>query len=62
MLERLAADPEFGLPMDDLRTALDPSRFIGRAPQQVDEFLAEQVQPVLATRGERSPEREEPRV
>jgi adenylosuccinate lyase len=49
LLERLAADPAFGVAVDDLRTALDPTRFVGRAPQQVDEFLAEQVEPVLAT-------------
>lgn len=48
MLERLAADPAYGVPMDDLRGALDPARFVGRAPQQVDEFLAEVVEPLLA--------------
>jgi adenylosuccinate lyase len=51
MLERLAADPEFGLPLADLRAATDPSRFVGRAPEQVDEFLAEVVEPILATAG-----------
>ncbi|MEX0909488.1 MAG: adenylosuccinate lyase [Gemmatimonadaceae bacterium] len=48
MLDRLAADPEYGVPMDDLRGALAPERFVGRAPQQVDDFLAEVVEPVLA--------------
>jgi adenylosuccinate lyase len=62
MLERLAADPEFNLPIDDLRTTLDPSRFIGRAPQQVDEFLAEQIDPVLAHPRALTGEREDPRV
>ena len=47
MLDRLAADPAFGVPMDDLRAALDPRLFVGRAPEQVDEFLAEEVDPVL---------------
>src|SRR5687768_11024428 len=47
MLERLAADPAFGVPIDDLRSALDPRLFVGRAPEQVDEFLAEIVEPVL---------------
>ena len=47
MLERLAADPAFGVPIDDLRSALDPRLFVGRAPEQVDEFLSEVVEPVL---------------
>lgn len=45
LLERLANDPAFGIPLDDLRAAADPSRFVGRAPVQVDEFLAEHVAP-----------------
>lgn len=47
MLDRLAGDPAFGVAMDDLRAALDASRFVGRAPQQVDDFLAEVVDPIL---------------
>lgn len=47
MLERLAADPAFGVPLSDLEALADPSRFTGRAPQQVDEFLDEVVRPVL---------------
>lgn len=49
MLERLANDPEFPTDMNDLRTFTEPSRFVGRAPQQVDDFLAEVVDPLLAT-------------
>jgi adenylosuccinate lyase len=48
MLARLAADEAFGVPMDDIRDALDASRFIGRSAEQVDEFLAEAVMPALA--------------
>lgn len=48
MLERLAADSEFGVPLADLQAAADPRRFIGRAPEQVDDFLAEVVAPILA--------------
>ena len=48
MLVRLAADPAFVVPLDDVRAVTDPSHFIGRAPQQVDEFLAEVVQPILS--------------
>lgn len=47
MLERLAADPDFPVPIDDLRNALDPHEFVGRAPQQVTEFLDETIAPLL---------------
>jgi adenylosuccinate lyase len=44
LLERLASDEAFaGI---DLAATLDASRFVGRAPEQVDEFLAEVVEPV----------------
>ena len=61
MLERLAGDPAFGVPIDDLRSALDPHHFVGRAPEQVDEFLAEVVEPLLAGH-DRSTTMEEVRV
>ncbi|MCC6927512.1 MAG: adenylosuccinate lyase [Gemmatimonadaceae bacterium] len=48
MLDRLAGDAEFGVALDDIRAALDASRFVGRSPQQVDDFLAEVVDPILA--------------
>ncbi len=48
LLERLAADPAFGIPLEDLRAAADAHRFTGRAPAQVDEFLAEVVAPWLS--------------
>jgi len=48
MLERLAADPEYGVPVSDLRDALEPHRFVGRSAAQVDEFLDDVVKPLLA--------------
>ncbi len=48
LLARLAADPEMHVNVDDLREAIDPARFVGRAPEQVDEFLDEAVAPRLA--------------
>ena len=48
MLERLANDPQYGVPMGDLRESLEPRRFIGRAAEQVDEFLDEIIDPLLA--------------
>ena len=49
LLERLANDPAFGVSVTAMREALDPLHFVGRAPQQVDEFLAEVVEPRLAS-------------
>jgi len=46
LIERLAADPAFA--QVDLQAALDPQKFVGRAPQQVDEFLQEIVEPIRA--------------
>ena len=62
MLERLAADPEFGGDLQELRQALEPTRFIGRAAEQVDDFLTEVVGPVLAMPEKLTIEREELRV
>ena len=47
LLELIAADPAFGLSLEDLKKSMDPSRYVGRAPRQVDEFLAEVVNPIL---------------
>jgi hypothetical protein len=35
----------------ELTQLLDPARFVGRAPEQVRELLAEQVRPLLAAAG-----------
>lgn len=48
LFARLAADPAFGVPLHDLEALGDPSRFVGRAPEQVDEFLDEVITPLLA--------------
>lgn len=51
LLARLKADPAFAAIKENLDDTLDPARYVGRAPQQVDEFLAAEVQPVLAAAG-----------
>ena len=61
MLDRLATDPEFGVSIDEMRLTLDPHRFIGRASEQVAEFLSEVVEPLLTRRQELGT-REEVRV
>lgn len=47
LLERIAADPAFGMTLEELEAALEPSRYVGRAPEQTQEFLANEVKPVL---------------
>ena len=44
LLDRLRADEAFA--KVDIDAELDPIRFVGRAPEQVDEFLDEQVRPI----------------
>jgi len=48
LLERLERDHEFPRGVD-LKAAADPSRYIGRAPEQVDEFLLEVVESLLSS-------------
>lgn len=46
LLERLRNDPAFA--KVDVDAELDPMKFVGRAPQQVEEFIAEIVEPIRA--------------
>lgn len=48
LLELVAAEEAFGLDRGRLAELLDARRFVGRAPEQVDEFLADTVEPWLA--------------
>ncbi len=47
LLNRIVADPLFGLSKSDLDALLNVSDFVGRAPVQVREFIAEYVDPLL---------------
>lgn len=47
LLELIAADSEFNLTLEQLQAAMDPSKYVGRAPVQVDSFLNMVVRPVL---------------
>ena len=46
LLDRLMADPAFAGIRDRIPDLADPQRFIGLAPQQVQRFIAEQVEPI----------------
>ncbi len=47
LLERIADDPLFGMSRSDLSDLLDVRDFIGRAPEQVSEFILEFIDPLL---------------
>ena len=47
LLERIAADPSFGLTIEELNSIMDARNFVGRAPQQTEEFIENFVKPVL---------------
>jgi len=47
LLDRIRGDAKFAVIHDRLDAMIDPSKFVGRAPEQVDEFLADEVDPVL---------------
>ena len=47
LLELIAADESFGLTLEDLQANMDPSKYVGRAPLQVENFLKNHVNPVL---------------
>ena len=47
LLERIARDPAFGMTMEELEELVNPLDFVGRAPEQVDRFLQEWVEPVM---------------
>ena len=47
LLELIAAEPAFNLTLEDLKKTMEPSRYTGRAKEQVDAFLDHVIRPVL---------------
>ena len=47
LVDRIAADPAFGMTKEEIEELLEPKNFVGRAPEQTEEFLDEVVQPIL---------------
>jgi adenylosuccinate lyase len=47
LMARVAADPAFAAVYHELPTLLAPMRFVGRAPQQVDDYLTTTIYPLL---------------
>ena len=48
LLELIAADPMFNVTLEELQAKLDPMKYVGRSKEQVEEYLAEVIQPILA--------------
>ena len=59
LIDRVCADPAFGLKREDVEATLEPGRFTGRSEQQVEEFLAEVIRPLLAANRELLGEKQE---
>ena len=47
LVDRIADDPRFGLTREQILESMEPSRFVGRAPEQTEAFFREFVDPIL---------------
>ncbi len=47
LLTLIAADPAFNMSLEDLQKTMEPSRYVGRAKEQVESFLSKVAGPVL---------------
>lgn len=48
LIERIAGDPLIGMTLEELKSVLQPINYIGRCPEQVIEFIENEVKPLLA--------------
>ncbi|MGN0548900.1 MAG: adenylosuccinate lyase [Acutalibacteraceae bacterium] len=46
LLERIASDPAFGVTLDQLKAIMKPELYVGRAPQQTEEFVENYIKPI----------------
>ena len=47
LIERIAADESFGLTLPEIEAEMKPEKFVGRAPQQVEEMVRDYVAPII---------------
>ncbi len=47
LLERIAADPAFGVTLEQLNSIISPEKYVGRAPQQTEDFINNDVKNAL---------------
>ena len=51
-IERLACDKRLPLTHEEIIKLLEPINYVGRAPEQVDEYLTNTVQPLIKSCGD----------
>lgn len=47
LLERITADPAFGVTLEQLHAIISPEKYVGRAPQQTEDFINNEVKNAL---------------
>ncbi len=47
LLERIAADPAFGVTLEQLHSIISPEKYVGRAPEQTEDFINNEVKNAL---------------
>ena len=47
LIDRIIADPAFGLSEAEIRDLISPEKFVGRSPQQVERLVKEVIDPIL---------------
>lgn len=47
LLELIAEDSDFHMTIEDLQKTMDPNKYVGIAPEQVDKFIKTKVNPIL---------------
>jgi adenylosuccinate lyase len=47
LIERIIEDPAFGMSKEEILAIINPTKFVGRAPGQVNQFMEEVVEPIL---------------
>ena len=47
LLELIAADDGFPMTLEELQAVMEPSRYVGRSASQVEEFVADVIDPIL---------------
>ena len=47
LLELIAAEPSFGITLEELKKQMNPSKYTGRSKEQVEDFLKEVIRPIL---------------
>ena len=52
LIERILKDASFNLKEKDVEGIMDPALYVGRSPQQVDDFIREEVNPILEANSE----------